>query len=469
MGPGARRQLRDARAPSGKQPVCRRPRAAVRALLPPAMLRLRTLWLRVNASYWFFPSLLSLAALLLAALAVAVDRAGLADPWLAAIGLPLVTAEGARTSLGVIAGAMVGVTATVFSVTLAAVAYASGAYGPRLLTNFLRDRGNQLALGVFVAVFVLALVVLQTVRSPVEGDPGTGFVPQVALLLTTAAAMFAVAVLVFFLHHVPASIRIDAVLAGIGWQLLRSIEARYPHKGGAREPGPRDAGLPVAAAGPGNVEIVDHAALERLAERRDVRLALCVRAGDFVHRELPLAEVLDGAVDEELAAGVRAAFALGESRTPAQDLEYPIDELVEIALRALSPGVNDPFTAVTALHWLGAATASLAARDLDAGPSGRMRTTSRVIPLGDDFAHFVRRGFGSIRAAAAANTIAGAVFLEAIAGAAARAFGERRRLLLAEVAAFAAQAEGALTGPALDELRARVAIAERRIGAAAAA
>lgn len=434
------------------------------------MVRLRSIWLRVNASYWFFPGLLSLVAIVMAFVAVALDNAGITGPWLAKIGLPLVSAEGARTSLGVIAGAMIGVTATVFSVTLAAVAYASGAYGPRLLTNFLRDRGNQLSLGVFVGVFVLALVVLQTIRSPIDGAPDSGFVPQLALTLTTFGAFLATAVLVFFLHHVPSSIRIDTVLAGIGRRLLHDIASRYPDLGGAREPAPPPAnGLPVSAGNPGYVEIVDYAGLERAAAERELRIVLRVRAGDFVHRELPLVEVLDGAIDDEFVDRVRSSFSLSDSRTPSQDLEYLIDELVEIALRALSPGINDPFTAVTALHWLGAATASLAARDLDTGPLGRTSSVSRVVPLGDDFGHFVRRGFGSARAAAAASPIAGAVFVEALAGAAVRAFGERRQVLLAEVRAFSAQVERALDGPALDELRQRAAAAALRIGSALAA
>src|SRR3546814_1525448 len=131
----------------------------------------------------------------------------------------------------------------IFAITIAAVVYASGTYGPRLLTNFMTDRGNQLSLGVFVATFVYGLMVLRVVRAEDE-VPATaadaaatylpGFVPQISLLIAVALLLLSVAVLVYFLHHIPASIRINSVLAGIGRRLLRDIEERFPKANGAQ-------------------------------------------------------------------------------------------------------------------------------------------------------------------------------------------------------------------------------------------
>ncbi len=205
---------------------------------------LRALWLGVKASYWFIPSLLTLAALLLALGTIHLDRLW-GDDWLTAFAwFEGSRPEGARAQLTVIASAMIAISSTVFAITISAVAYASGNYGPRLLTNFMNDRGNQFSIGVFIATFVYNLIVLRVVRNP-EDTPApdesrvealTAFVPQLSMLVSAASAALAVGVLVYFLHHIPASIRINTVLGGIGRRLIRDIERRFPLEGGSSEP-----------------------------------------------------------------------------------------------------------------------------------------------------------------------------------------------------------------------------------------
>ena len=131
---------------------------------------LRSLWLAVKASYWFVPGLLTLAAFLLALWTIHLDRT--LDPqWLELLGAShAVQPEGARAQLTVIASAMIAISSTVFAITIAAVAYASGNYGPRLLTNFMNDRGNQVSLGVFIATFVYNLMLLRIVRTPLPAS-----------------------------------------------------------------------------------------------------------------------------------------------------------------------------------------------------------------------------------------------------------------------------------------------------------
>ena len=199
--------------------------------------RIRSILLSINASYWFFPALFSILAIVLALATVYLDRNGAAE-WLQQFAwLHPSRPEGARVTLSVIAGSMIGVASTVFSITIAAVAYASGNYGPRLLTNFMEDRGNQLSLGVFIATFTFSLMVLRTVRGEDERAASAieeaatslpGFTPQLSLLVAMALAILAVAVLVYFLHHIPASIRINTVLEGIGERLISDIRSRYP-------------------------------------------------------------------------------------------------------------------------------------------------------------------------------------------------------------------------------------------------
>jgi uncharacterized membrane protein len=417
----------------------------------------------VKASYWFIPTLMTLFAVLLAIVTIHLDR--IWGPAWVAQWFEGSRPEGARAQLTVIASAMIAISSTVFAITIAAVAYASGNYGPRLLTNFMNDRGNQVSLGIFVATFVYNLMVLRVVRNPEDGAaPGesareaiTAFVPQLSMLVSGASVILAVSFLVYFLHHIPASIRINTVLGSIGRRLVRDIEKRFPETNRSTEPRARSRGTPVTAADIGYIEIIDFAALDRIAEREGLCLALTVRTGDFVHPHLPMIEVSGRQVSEPVRKRLLECFALGESRTPAQDLEFLIDELVEIGLRALSPGINDPFTAITCIHWIAAAMAKLADRDLSGGPEQERYDLARVQPLPDDFAHFVDRSFGGLRASAAANPTAGKIFVDALCGVAKGAKSEeRRRVILEEGRLFLAQAETALEGPALDGLRARM-------------
>jgi uncharacterized membrane protein len=185
--------------------------------------RLRARWQETRASYWFYPALFTTLATLLAFATVWVDRQG-GSVWLAQHDwIDIVRPEGARTILNVIAGSMIGVASTVFSITIAAVVYASGSYGPRLLSNFMEDRGNQLSLATFIATFVYAVLVLRVVRDVKEsmGDPG--FVPQLSLVIATLLMGVSIAILVYFLNHVPSSIRINAVLEGIGARSTRTF------------------------------------------------------------------------------------------------------------------------------------------------------------------------------------------------------------------------------------------------------
>jgi len=428
--------------------------------------RTRATWLNVQASYWFIPSLLTISAFLLALATIFIDRHG-GSEWLASLGwFEPARPEGARAQLTVIASAAIAVSSTVFAITISAVVYASGNYGPRLLTNFMNDRGNQVSLGIFIATFVYNLMVLRVVRNsgagPASPAEAAAFVPQVSMLVSTVSVVIAVAFLVYFLHHVPASIRINSVLGGIGRHLIRDIEKRFPLAGGHEEPAPPPRGEAVTAADVGYIEIIDFGALDKAARDATAVLTLRVRTGDFVHPHLPMVEVAGARLTGELADCIRDCFSLGDSRTPTQDLEFLIDELVEIALRALSPGINDPFTAITSIHWMGAAMAKLADRSLTAGPEQEGYDPDRVRPLADDFLHYLNRSFGGVRHSVAANATAAPVCIDALCGVALGATSSKRRHLLVEEARrLTVQAEHELDGPALDRVRKRLAKFER--------
>ncbi|QFT76885.1 DUF2254 domain-containing protein [Erythrobacter sp. THAF29] len=425
---------------------------------------IRFFWARLNANYWFYPALFAILTALLAFGMVYLDRNGFAEALNEAEWLVPVRPGGASDILTVMAGAMIGVASTVFSITLVAVTYASGNYGPRLLTNFLEDKGNQVSLATFIGTFVYALIVLRAVRAEGEapanaaqagGDALPGFAPQLSLLVAYILMAACVGVLVFFLNHVPSSIRINKVLESIGRRLLNVVRETYPVEDSFADAREGEGGETITAWATGYVQMIDFEDLEKKARDCSGTFSLRVRTGDFVHRGLPLMDVKDADANN-LEDSIREDFTLGSVRTPEQDPQFLIDELVEIGLRALSPGINDPFTAITALHWLGAAIAEIGNRDLRKDICGEDAENCPVIPLADSFEHYVGRGFGSIRSAVAASPNTARVMLEVLANAARTMPHETRRNLLREEGRLLLeQAEAKLTGPDIERVRER--------------
>ena len=430
--------------------------------------RFQKLWSDINASYWFFPGLFAISTLLLAMLTVELDRRSLTE-WVDHLNwLPPARPQGASNMLTVIASSMIGVASTVFSITIAAVAYASGNYGPRLLTNFMEDRGNQLSLATFIGTFVYAITVLLSVRMPDESgvltSQGDGFVPQLSLLIAYVLMAVSVMVLVYFLNHVPSSIRINAVLEGIGRRLLNAIRDNFDEPMKARVEGEVREGTPVFASRTGYIQVINWHELLKVARKSGSELQLAVRTGDFCHPSVAIgywSEKPDDACDEQ----VRECIALGDARTPAQDLHFMIDELVEIGLRALSPGINDPFTAISALHWIGAATAELGKRDLNWSVGEPDEDGRRPLrPMADDFSHYLGRGFGTIRSAAATSPPAATGMFDSLESAAVTITDPvRHKNIRDEADQLMRQAKASLTGPDLEQVEARFALFRKRL------
>lgn len=242
-----------------------------------------------------------------------------------------------------------------------------------------------------------------------------------------------IAVLIYFIHHVPSRIHINSVIERIGDRLMTEIDERFPVFVGKpldeREDDDRvpDAFRPDANAAAverrasirakhtGYIQLIDDKALLDTARDNGLVLRLQYQSGDFAHRGSVLVEAWPAeALDENAQTALRTAFAIGSRRTGLQDLRFLIDELVEIAARALSPGVNDPFTANSCLDWLGAALADLARRDLPSRLRADEDGQLRVIAHPMTFAGFIDRGFGALAQYASADMIAGKRFLAAL-------------------------------------------------------
>ncbi|PAP78818.1 hypothetical protein BSZ37_16660 [Rubrivirga marina] len=404
-------------------------------------------WEAVRASYWFIPSLMTIGAAVLSVALISFDgRVG--AEWIREV--PFLYGnrpEGARAVLSTIAGSMIGVAGVTFSITIASVVYASGQYGPRLLANFMDDRGNQVTLGTFIATFLYCLLVLRTIRTAAEGEGAVGeFVPHVAILVGLALAVASVGVLIYFIHHVPESIHVSNLVAGVGRDLLGKVDTLFPERIGegnaTREADGEDPESPlpdgfyddaqrVAADGAGYVSGIDADAVLRLACEHDLLLRIRHRPGDFVADgdTLVLAWPPDHVTDETRDA-IRTAFAWGAKRTARQDVRFLIDELVEIAARALSPGVNDPFTAIACLDWLGAALKDLAGRDFPRPERYDDDGALRVVAHPTTFEQFVGGVFGQLRPYLASDRNAALHALKTIGEVAGRVADERQRVAL---------------------------------------
>ena len=297
--------------------------------------------------FWAVPLLFAIAAAALALAVTAID-----DSLDTSLRLPLLFAggpEGARALLAAIITSMISFTGLVFSITIVVLQLTSSQFSPRVLRNFLDDRGTQMALGVFVATFVYALVVLRAVRGTAQVEP---FVPQLAV--TVAFLLVLVSVLVFlgYINHIAQSIRAATIIASIADDTRTLVDARLPADARPTPvlPVPAGPARTVTADRAGVVQWVDDEALGEAVEGSDVTVELLRAVGEFVAEGAPLARV-HGAWphDEEQ---VRAAVHLGRERSMDQDLGFGIRQLVDIAERALSPGINDPSTAVQATDQL---------------------------------------------------------------------------------------------------------------------
>ncbi|HUE75844.1 MAG TPA: DUF2254 domain-containing protein, partial [Chloroflexota bacterium] len=310
--------------------------------------RLSSLWGRLHTSFWFLPAAMSAIAVALSFVLVQVDA------WL---GVEVVRnfdvlytfgPEGARAILSVIASSMITVASLIFSITMLTLQLASSQFGPRVLRNFMRDRSNQIVLGTFIATFLYCLLVLRTVR----GTDQSIFVPHLSVAFGAVLAIASVAVLIYFIHHIATSIRIETLLAHLASETRSAVDRLYPERMGQNPS--RDKGetaehlIPsdfegdarqVHADGSGYVQRIGVDALMQIATEHDLVVRIEARPGRFVSKgDAMLAAYPRDRVSDEIANDLRGALVVGLDRTPEQDLEFSIRRIVELAQRSLSPG-----------------------------------------------------------------------------------------------------------------------------------
>lgn len=358
-------------------------------------------WDHLRGSFWFLPMIMAIGAVALAYTTVALDGMATAR-WVKAQSWAYSgSAEGATAMLVTIASSMITIAGVVFSMTLVALSLASSQLGPRLLRGFMTDKATQVVLGTFVATFLYSLFVLRSIRRFDEGL----FVPHLSVAFGVLLAVTSLGVFVYYIHHVAVSIQADSVVARVGAELTEQIERHFPKAISQDLQGPAvlpqafaQDSTPIAAAEDGYIQLIDSNALLALAVKENLVILLERRPGHFVIQGSPLALAWPSKrVHDHIQAQINAAFVVGSQRTPVQDVEFAVNQLVEIAVRALSPGVNDPFTAVACVDRLGAALSRLAQREMTSPCRYDAENKLRIVASTTTFADIADSAFDQVR------------------------------------------------------------------------
>ena len=362
----------------------------------------------IRTNLWVVPATEAVAVLILFVGTYAVDRAAyhgdLHLPSWALSG----TADSARQILTAVAAAVITVVGIVFSITIVALTLASTQFGPRMLRNFIRDGGTQVTLGTFVATFFYTILTLVSVGSGSTGD----FVPHLSVTVALVLTLVDLAVLIYFLNHIASMIQLPQVIAGIARDLAREIDvagATDPSfgVGGARGPSRAELLVRIAESGAvirtpssGYLQVIRHDTLLKIASSAYAVIHLPYRPAHFLVRGQILASVWPAEAAEYVERNLQRGHVTGPYRTLTQDISFGFDQLVEIALRALSPAGNDTFTAMTCIDWLGDCLCRIS-RNWHPEPVRRDDSGHiRVIANQAHFDRLVERTFEKIRQAA---------------------------------------------------------------------
>ncbi|WP_215223525.1 DUF2254 domain-containing protein [Echinicola shivajiensis] len=318
-------------------------------------------WSILQSTFWFVPLQLVLASIIAATFFIYLDNVWEFEPS-GVINYYVFGGENAaRSILSTIAGAMIGVAGTVFSITLVALTLASSQFGPRLLQNFMHNRINQVVLGSYIATFTYCLLVLRAVKSGGE----MAFVPNISITFAIFLAIINIFLLVIFIHHISVNIQADQVISNVNLNLHRNFKRLFPieededtfpefdeEKLSDKKSKLKER-FEIFARKSGYLQSVDHAGLFDMAKRLEGLVEVKKHAGNFIIEGQVLVLVFSSEeLEDETKSQIESAFIIGSKRTSAQDVEFSIRQMVEVAARALSPGVNDPFTAITCIDKL---------------------------------------------------------------------------------------------------------------------
>jgi uncharacterized membrane protein len=373
-------------------------------------------WEALRTTLWFVPAVLIVLGTLIFIVTFSIDVAA----YYHHIQLPSWLSNGTSQSgpldvLIAIAAAIITVVGVVFSITILALTLASQQFGPRMMRNFVRDVGNQVTLGVFVATFVYSVLALGSITIYPHGN----FVPHLSITVAELMLLVDVVVLIYFINHIASSIQLPEVIAGIARDLESAVDTEFPvvdHVDAAplsarqssnlsQRPEEllamiEDRGGVVLAAKSGYLQFVGYAQLARIAKLVDAVIRLDHRPGHFIVAGRPVAKVFPRGAAGQIEKALAKAHVTGPHRTLMQDPVFAIDQLVEIAIRALSPAVNDTFTALTCLDWISSGLSRISGREFSEHVYRDDEGRIRLIGADWSYPKMVNRAFDKIRQAA---------------------------------------------------------------------
>lgn len=331
------------------------------------MKKLRFFWTELISTFWFVPVIIIIGAVFFAITILYIDDhlAFTNDGYSRFFFIG--SSDSARSVLSTISGAMIGVAGTVFSVTLVALTLASSQFGPRLIRNFMYVRLNQVVLGTYISTYIYCLIVLNTIKD----TENYKFIPSLSILFAILFALMNIVLLIVFIHRIAISIQANHVISEISVSIGKEVKKLFPE---TRENEPHEAIEPdleketgayqnkitITSDHYGYLQYIDVDSLLKIACENKGLIKLNYRPGNYVVKGMDVGTFYYDKAENDIIKKIQNQFIVGSTRTSQQDIELSIHQMVEIAVRALSPGVNDPYTAISCIDNLTATLCNLA-------------------------------------------------------------------------------------------------------------
>ncbi len=366
-------------------------------------------WSQLKATFWFIPVIIIGISILLSMALVTLD--GMVD--VSKDGITrfflVKSSDSARSILTTISGAMIGVAGTVFSVTLVALTLASSQFGSRLIRNFMYVRLNQVVLGSYISTYLYCLLILNSIRDSED----FAFIPSISILVAILAAIANIILLIVFIHQIATSIQADHVIADISDFISKRIDKFSDNNQSIKTEIINAEGvlkqfkyrLPIYSPVNGYLQYVDKESLTEFLQEENALLELQFRPGAHLVLGLQLGWLhTETEWDTKKKNKITDHLVIGNSKTAQQDLEYSLHQMVEIAVRALSPGINDPYTAITCIDNLKATMCQIAKIEFPAKYQFDKEDNLRIIMDSLDFKVTLETSFNKIRQYAGGST-----------------------------------------------------------------
>ncbi|WP_019601457.1 DUF2254 domain-containing protein [Teredinibacter turnerae] len=371
--------------------------------LYPITTKIRAYWETISTSYWFIPACLMAVSVVLCSLCLALVQRASIPGWLLAF-FPVVTQSGAQQLLSTLATSIITATSIAFSMTLVALVMASSQFGPRLLRTFMLDKGTQVVLGVLVSTFLYCLISLHHLSSITQNEDALSIISASSAILT----ILDVVCIIYFIHHLANFIQADEIIYRCFSDFLGDIDSLLPRPEDQPDERPLAEELTVRTSFSitlfsecnNYVQTINYRELINRNPDIIAGLEVFVRSGDYVAVGDPVITFYGrGEISKEMVNKYRKYLVFGRQRTPVQDPEFAVSQLVEIALRALSPGINDPYTAITCLDRLTSACVIMHDREFPANCVVNTSTNIWLLRRTFALASVINTAFDQIRQA----------------------------------------------------------------------